>query len=113
MRSATGRSSTPRAAALRCLALTIKFLDLIKRLDLIGTGQRGIRTQRQPLGPWWLNFSTAAPPLGRTTGFLGFNHRFGFERPQPVIGVENERLIDGLLALDRKSTRLNSRHGTT
>jgi hypothetical protein len=70
-----------------------------RKADVIGTGQRRIRNQRQPLRLQSFDFSTTAASLSRTTGFLGFNHRFSFERPQPVIGIENERLINGLLAL--------------
>src|SRR2546428_2570075 len=99
MRSAAGRSSTPCAAAFRWLALSIEFLNLIKRLDRTGTGQWGLRNPRHPLGPQALDCSTAAASLGRAPGFLRGNDRFGFERPQPVIGVENERFMDGLLTV--------------
>src|ERR1043166_4014708 len=98
MRSAVGRSSTSRAAVLRCPPLTIEFLNLIKRLNLIGTGQRGVRKPCHPLGPQWLGFCMVAAPLSRATSLPGFVDRLGFQHPQPVIGVENALLIDGLLA---------------
>src|SRR5262245_42371790 len=99
MRLAAGRSSTSRAAVLRCSPLTIEFLNLIKRMNLIGTGQRGVWKPCHPLGPQWLGCCMAAAPLSGATRLLGCVNRLGFQHPQPVIGVEKERLIDGLLAL--------------
>jgi hypothetical protein len=56
-----------------------------------------------------VRFSTTAASLGRATGFLCCNDRCGFERPRPIIGVENERLIDGLpSSVNRRRTSRSS-----